>query len=105
MIDSTGILVTVPSSIHHCNSMDQLITNSDMELGYITMNDAEKCLGVKKDKFAVNKKQKNILLKIIQDYKIDNSELGIWILEYIWTTYNLNDDPMSLTRKLPIKTK
>lgn len=95
--DTTNQFIILPQSLNILKSIDPVIDDNDMTLGYVTINNCHKCLKIDPSFFNLNTSEFD---------KLNRDDVNWYIVEYSYCTYELPEKcNLVFKEQLPIINK
>ena len=92
MTDTKGAMVIVPSSLHSFKAIDSMLDQADIDAKQVKLTEvnqiisADKYTRFKPHNLNVSDEQKNKLIELMKENNVNDSELGLWFIEYSGST-------------------
>lgn len=103
IIDNKYVFVIMPQSLYQIGSMDRCIEKTEIELGYVTINEIIRATKLDEKFFEIDPELLDTFKRISTD-NIQSNNFGWNIIEYMYATYDGISVPI-LTHCLPIMIK
>lgn len=96
--DIVGEFIIMNNSLIKLKAIDPVIDDNDMALGHVPTTEINRCLKIESSFFKLSTEEFN---KVCVENGVDGCDIGWFIVEYVWTSYESDNKDLFFRKKLP----